>query len=72
MTGLAARNCVPCKGGVPPLTAAQIAPLLAQLDSWRVVEEHHLEKTYRLKDFAAALRLGNAIGTIAEEQQHHQ
>ena len=34
MTGLAERNCVPCRGGVPPLDAAAIAPLQAQLDGW--------------------------------------
>lgn len=71
MTSLADRPCVPCRGGVPPLTAAEIAPLLAQLDGWSVASEHHLEKTYRLKNFARALALVNRIGAIAEEQNHH-
>jgi 4a-hydroxytetrahydrobiopterin dehydratase len=69
--GLAARECVPCKGGVPPLTAAQITPLLTQLEGWSVADNHHLEKTYTLKDFAEALRLVNVIGAVAEQQQHH-
>jgi len=68
---LAARECVPCKGGVPPLTAAQITPLLAQLEGWAAVDNQHLEKTYTLKDFAQALDLVNVIGAIAERQQHH-
>ena len=71
MPALADRPCVPCRGGVPPLDAAQIAPLLAELDGWRVVAAHHLEKEYRLKNFAQALELVNRIGAIAEEQQHH-
>lgn len=71
MTSLADRACVPCRGGVPPLTSAQIAPLLAQLEAWNVAEEHHLEKTYRLPNFAGALQLVNRIGAIAEEQNHH-
>ena len=62
---------MPCKGGVPPLTSAEIAPLLAQLDGWNVVENHHLENRYTLKNFAAALDLVNRIGAIAEEQNHH-
>src|SRR5579863_10506745 len=37
---LADRRCVPCHGGVPSLTAEEIAPLLAQLDGWAIVEEH--------------------------------
>jgi 4a-hydroxytetrahydrobiopterin dehydratase len=71
MTALADRSCVPCRGGVPPLTGAEIAPLLEQLDSWTVIGGHHLEKTYRLKNFARALELVNRIGAIAEEQNHH-
>ena len=71
MPGLADRQCVPCKGGVPPLTAPEIAPLLAQLEGWQVVDAHHLEKTYRLANFAQALELVNRIGAIAEEQNHH-
>ena len=71
MPGLADRQCVPCKGGVPPLTADEIAPLLAQIDDWKAAEAHHLEKLYKLKDFAQALDLVNRIGAIAEEQNHH-
>jgi 4a-hydroxytetrahydrobiopterin dehydratase len=71
MSSLAERSCVPCRGGVPPLGAAEIAPLLAQLDGWQVVDGHHLERTYRLPNFAAALDLVNRIGAIAEAQNHH-
>ena len=71
MTQLADQSCIPCRGGRPPLGAAEIAPLLAQLDGWQVLNQHHLEKTYRLKDFAAALGLVDRIGAIAEGQQHH-
>lgn len=68
---LADRACVPCKGGVPPLDAPAIAPLLAQIDDWQVVDNHHLAKRYKLKNFVQALELVNRIGAIAEEQNHH-
>jgi len=71
MAGLAERECVPCRGGVPPLKGEPLAALLAQLDGWSVAGEHHLEKTYKLKNFAAALELANRIGQIAEQQNHH-
>jgi 4a-hydroxytetrahydrobiopterin dehydratase len=71
MASLADRPCVPCRGGVPPLGPEQVAPLLAQLDAWTVVDNHHLEKTYRLPNFARALELVNAIGAIAEAENHH-
>jgi 4a-hydroxytetrahydrobiopterin dehydratase len=71
MSGLAQRTCVPCRGGVPPLTSEQIAPLLAQVEGWEVVDNHHLAKRYDLEDFAQGLELVNRIGAIAEEQGHH-
>ena len=72
MSELAKRRCVPCRGGVPPLRGAPLEALLAQLDpGWSVVKEHHLEKEYRFKDFAAALAFVNRVGALAEEQQHH-
>jgi 4a-hydroxytetrahydrobiopterin dehydratase len=56
---------------MPPLTAEEIQPLLAQLDGWTVIDTHHLEKQYKLKNFAEALELVNRIGAIAEQQNHH-
>ena len=68
---LAEQTCVPCQGGVPPLTAQQQAPLLAQLDGWEVVDGHHLSKDFKFPDFQAALRFVNAAGQVVEEQGHH-
>ena len=69
---LANKQCVPCRGGVPPLNSAEIDDLLPQLDAgWRAVAGHHLEKEYRFPDFATALAFTNAVGQIAEEQGHH-
>jgi len=69
---LAARECVPCKGGVPPLKGAEIDALLQQTgDGWQVIEEHHLEKEFRFKDFRQALDFTNRVGAMAEEQFHH-
>lgn len=38
---------------------------------WRVVDAHHLEKEFRVPDFAQALAFTNRVGAIAEEMQHH-
>ena len=58
---LAERECVPCRGGAPPLTAAEIAPLLAQLNEWEAVNRHHLRKAYAFPDFRAALNFVNRV-----------
>jgi 4a-hydroxytetrahydrobiopterin dehydratase len=69
---LASMVCVPCKGGVPPFTREQIEPYLADLDNdWRVVDDHHLEKEFKFKNFRQALDFTNRVGELAEEIGHH-
>ena len=56
MSDLAMLQCVPCKGGTPPLRGLELDDLLARLgNDWRVVEEHHLEKEFHFKNFREAL-----------------
>ena len=71
MAELSERQCVPCRGGVPPLKGAEILDFLGQLEGWQVVNEHHLQKTYRFKDFRESLQFVNRIGELAEAQGHH-
>jgi 4a-hydroxytetrahydrobiopterin dehydratase len=72
MSDLALKECIPCKGGVPPLKGQELTGLLDRLGGgWRVVAEHHLEKEYRFKDFRTALAFTNRIGELAESQGHH-
>jgi 4a-hydroxytetrahydrobiopterin dehydratase len=71
VTELAERQCVPCRGGVPPLAGEEVRKLVEQLDGWQVVSDHHLQKTYSFKNFREALDFVNRIGELAEEQGHH-
>jgi 4a-hydroxytetrahydrobiopterin dehydratase len=72
MSALAEKQCVLCKGGVPPLKGQELERLARELDGgWQVVEERQLEKEYRFKDFREALGFTNSIGELAEAQGHH-
>ena len=72
MPDLAKKECTPCRGGVPPLKGRELTELLEELGGgWRVVDEHHLEKEYRFKDFRAALAFTNRVGEVAEAEGHH-
>jgi len=71
MPELAERQCVPCRGGVPPLKGDEIETLLNQLTAWQVVKEHHLRKEYKFRDFRETLEFVNRVGELAEAQGHH-
>jgi 4a-hydroxytetrahydrobiopterin dehydratase len=68
---LARKECVPCKGGVPPLKGDELNQLSEQVEGWDVIEEHHLSKTYKFPNFVKALEFVNKVGSIAEQQGHH-
>jgi len=71
MSELAERQCVPCRGGVPPMKGDEITEMSSQLPDWQVVNEHHLQRNYRFKDFKETLDFVNRVGELAEEQGHH-
>jgi len=71
MTDLAQKKCVPCRGGVPALTAEEILPLQNQVPDWEVVGDHHLKRAFSFPDFKKALDFLNRIGEIAEKEDHH-
>jgi 4a-hydroxytetrahydrobiopterin dehydratase len=74
MSDLAAKNCVPCRGGIPPLTGAKLTEIqqqLAEPNAWKVIDQHHLVRTYKFPDFKSALAFVNRVGALAEEQGHH-
>ena len=72
MIDLAKLECVPCKGGVPPLAGKELADLQARLGGdWQVIDGHHLFKGYRFKNFREALDFTNRVGELAEQQGHH-
>ncbi len=71
---LAEIRCVPCRGGIPPLTPAEIEALRPHVPHWQVIEQDgipRLERVFRFKDFLAALEFTQKVGALAEEQDHH-
>jgi len=73
MTELAERKCVPCEGGVPPLTRAA-AELLAKglHPDWRIAEDtKSLQRSLKFKDFYRTMSFVNALAYIANLEDHH-
>lgn len=71
MTDLAEKTCVPCKVDVPPLKGKELEELHRQIPEWGIVEDHHIRREFRFKNFREALDFVNRVGELAEEQAHH-
>lgn len=69
---LSEKNCIPCKGGIPPLNLEQAQDLLPLTPGWALTHEGtRLERRFTFINFAAALEFVNQIGNIAERENHH-
>jgi 4a-hydroxytetrahydrobiopterin dehydratase len=72
MTEANVERCLPCDGGVPSLKGEDLARRRGDLaEAWRIVDEHHLERDYRFRNFRSALAFTNVVGELAETLGHH-
>jgi 4a-hydroxytetrahydrobiopterin dehydratase len=70
MNELARKKCKPCEGGVAPLGADQVRPMLKGLDGW-ALEGGEIVKTYRFKNYFEAMAFVNAAAWISHREDHH-
>jgi 4a-hydroxytetrahydrobiopterin dehydratase len=69
---LANKTCVPCRGGIPPLTRQEAETLLLQAPEWALADEaQRIERTFRFKNFREALVFAQKVGELAEAEGHH-
>src|SRR5262245_26517755 len=69
---LASKTCTPCRGGVPPLTREQAEIFHVQAPDWQLPDEaHHIERSFRFRNFREALTFVQEIGELAEAEGHH-
>ncbi len=70
MNELARKKCVPCEGGVDPLTPEQIRPLLKGLPGW-ALDGGMIAKTYPFKTYFETMAFVNAAAWISHREDHH-
>lgn len=68
---LSNRNCEACNNLTPKLSSGQAIELLKQLSGWGIVEEYHLQKRWKFKNFADPLKFVLVVSGIAEKEGHH-
>lgn len=70
MADLAAKQCVPCKGGIPPMPDEEIKQLLPQVPDW-ILEEGKLVRHFTFTNFKEAVAFTNKVADLAEAEGHH-
>lgn len=74
MSELREYSCVPCRGGVPPLTKDEINQYLPQVPGWQLHDVGgilRLSREFRFINFLQAMAFTNQVATIAEAEGHH-
>jgi 4a-hydroxytetrahydrobiopterin dehydratase len=72
MSDLAEKVCTPCRGGIPPLTAAEAAGYQSQAPNWKLLDEgRRIARTYDFDDFGNAFEFVKQVAEIAENEGHH-
>lgn len=70
--GLTEKTCVPCQGGIPPLSPDEAEGMLENVPGWTLIDDAtKLERTYKFSDFVEAQAFANQVGEISEQESHH-
>ena len=72
MTNLITQHCVPCEGGVAPLTKSDAEGTMKHISGWVLREDgKQISRNFEFKDFKQAMLFVNKVADIAEGEGHH-
>lgn len=67
---LTKKKCVPCEGGVSPLTAQEAQNYLRNVNGWKL-QNNYIEKEYVFETYLDGLNFVYTVGKLAEDEGHH-
>jgi 4a-hydroxytetrahydrobiopterin dehydratase len=69
---LKAKQCVPCRGGIPPLEPEQAREYLEQVPGWTLSDEaDRISRSFTFGSFPDAIAFVGEVAELAEEEGHH-
>lgn len=68
---LSEKKCVACEGGMPSLNLKQINGFMKELSAGWELQDGHLVKEWKFKDFKETMAFVNKVADIAESEGHH-
>lgn len=65
-------TCVPCQGGIPPLSTEQSLNYLSEIPNWTLLDQgKRIGLELKFTNFRGAFDLVKEIATLADQQGHH-
>jgi 4a-hydroxytetrahydrobiopterin dehydratase len=73
MSDLSGKHCVPCEGGVQPLSRAEAQNLMRQLKpDWKLADDaKSLHTELKFRNFFQTMSFVNALAHVANTEDHH-
>lgn len=73
MSDLTQKRCVPCEGGVAPLSQPEAEGLMKQLNpGWQLADDaKSIRREWKFKNFYHTMSFVNAVAHIANTEDHH-
>ena len=71
MNELARKKCKPCEGGIDPLSAEQVRPMLKGLEGWTLEAGGMIAKTYKFANYFETMAFVNAAAWVSHREDHH-
>src|SRR6056297_728025 len=65
------KKCIPCEGGVPPLTEDEIMEYITLVKGWLVRDSKKIVREFNFVNFKHTMSFVNEIAGLAEEEGHH-
>ena len=69
---LSDKKCVPCEGGVPPLTPEEVSEFKKKISvDWIVLENSKIKRELSFVNYKHTMDFVNKVANLAEEEGHH-
>ncbi len=64
------RRCLPCEGGVTPLSDAEAAGLMKDVPAWRLAGKR-IERNFVFANHYEVMSFVNAVAWVSHREDHH-
>jgi 4a-hydroxytetrahydrobiopterin dehydratase len=69
---LSKKKCIPCEGGIPPLTQKEISEYLKDIsDNWKVIDNNKITREFFFVSYRHTIDFVNKVADLAEMEGHH-